>query len=112
VYDPLTVFQFMHNGEVCAGCPPREAYADHCQINQFHKIKRKLQQSLPEELFLYPTGYTGWSGPALATSVLTHDVDSEWAFMVFLSKVRCPLEELVCSGADPQVVERPPRSVI
>jgi hypothetical protein len=60
-YDPLTLLQFMHNGEVCAGCPTRKAYADHCQINQFHKIKRKLQQSLPEELFLYPTGYTGSS---------------------------------------------------
>jgi glutamine amidotransferase len=33
----------MHNGE----------------ISQFPKIKRALQQSLPEELFLYPSGYTG-----------------------------------------------------
>ncbi|GFZ46180.1 Deficient in utilization of glutathione protein 3 [Saitozyma sp. JCM 24511] len=55
IFDRL---MFMHNGE----------------INQFHKIKRKLQQSLPEELFLYPTGYT----------------DSEWAFMVFLSKLKDP----------------------
>jgi glutamine amidotransferase len=45
----------MHNGE----------------INEFHKIKRALQASLSEELFLYPSGYT----------------DSEWAFMVFLSMV-------------------------
>lgn len=67
-YDPLTLLQFMHNGEVRAGCPPREAYADRCQINQFHKIKRKLQQSLPEELFLYPTGYTGWSWPCTCHS--------------------------------------------
>lgn len=34
---------WMHNGE----------------INDFPKIKRALQQSLPEELFLYPSGYTG-----------------------------------------------------
>ncbi|KIR58710.1 hypothetical protein I312_102825 [Cryptococcus bacillisporus CA1280] len=49
---------WMHNGE----------------INDFPKIKRALQQSLPEELFLYPSGYT----------------DSEWAFMVFLSKLKDP----------------------
>lgn len=35
--------QWMHNGE----------------ISEFKKIKRALQQSLPEELFLYPSGYTG-----------------------------------------------------
>jgi predicted glutamine amidotransferase len=35
--------QWMHNGE----------------ISEFTKIKRALQQSLPEELFLYPSGYTG-----------------------------------------------------
>lgn len=46
---------WMHNGE----------------ISEFPKIKRALQASLPEELFLYPSGYT----------------DSEWAFMVFLSMV-------------------------
>ncbi|ODO03426.1 glutamine amidotransferase [Cryptococcus wingfieldii CBS 7118] len=49
---------WMHNGE----------------INEFPKIKRALQASLPEELFLYPSGYT----------------DSEWAFMVFLSKLKDP----------------------
>jgi len=49
---------FMHNGE----------------INSFPKIKRALQQSLPEQLFLYPSGYT----------------DSEWAFMLFLSKLQDP----------------------
>lgn len=36
---------WMHNGE----------------INDFPKIKRALQQSLPDELFLYPSGYTGES---------------------------------------------------
>ncbi|ORY33773.1 nucleophile aminohydrolase [Naematelia encephala] len=49
---------WMHNGE----------------INSFPKIKRALQMSLSEELFLYPSGYT----------------DSEWAFMVFLSKLKDP----------------------
>ncbi|WVQ78067.1 hypothetical protein IAT38_000148 [Cryptococcus sp. DSM 104549] len=49
---------WMHNGE----------------INEFYKIKRALQMELPEELFLYPSGYT----------------DSEWAFMVFLSKLKDP----------------------
>lgn len=48
----------MHNGE----------------INEFYKIKRALQASLSEELFLYPSGYT----------------DSEWAFMVFLSMLKDP----------------------
>jgi glutamine amidotransferase len=33
----------MHNGE----------------ISGFAKIKRALQASLPEELFLFPSGYTG-----------------------------------------------------
>ncbi|WVN85295.1 uncharacterized protein L203_100440 [Cryptococcus depauperatus CBS 7841] len=49
---------WMHNGE----------------INEFSKIKRALQQSLPEELYLYPSGNT----------------DSEYAFMVFLSKLKDP----------------------
>jgi glutamine amidotransferase len=48
----------MHNGE----------------ITGFRQIKRALQQSLPEELFLYPSGYT----------------DAEWAFMLFLSKLKDP----------------------
>ncbi|RSH78130.1 uncharacterized protein EHS24_002586 [Apiotrichum porosum] len=49
---PLSVAdgQWMHNGE----------------INEFPKIKRAVQASLSEELFLYPSGYT----------------DSEWAFML------------------------------
>ncbi|WWD15866.1 hypothetical protein CI109_100290 [Kwoniella shandongensis] len=51
-------FMWMHNGE----------------INGFTKIKRAVQQSLPEELFLYPQGNT----------------DSEWAFMIFLSKLKDP----------------------
>ncbi|KAK4688227.1 glutamine amidotransferase, partial [Tremellales sp. Uapishka_1] len=55
IFDRL---MWMHNGE----------------INEFKKIKRALQASLPEELFLYPSGYT----------------DSEWAFMVFLSKLKDP----------------------
>ena len=48
----------MHNGE----------------ITGFRQIKRALQMSLPEELFLYPSGYT----------------DAEWAFMLFLSKLKDP----------------------
>lgn len=48
----------MHNGE----------------INEFPKIKRALQATLSDELFLYPSGYT----------------DSEWAFMVFLSMLKDP----------------------
>ncbi|KAL1405287.1 glutamine amidotransferase subunit [Vanrija albida] len=55
VFDRL---MWMHNGE----------------INAFPKIKRALQASLSEELFLYPSGYT----------------DSEWAFMVFLSMLKDP----------------------
>jgi len=55
IFDKL---MWMHNGE----------------INSFQKIKRAVQQSLPEELFLYPSGYT----------------DSEWAFMIFLSKLKDP----------------------
>lgn len=41
--------EWMHNGE----------------ISGFSKIKRALQASLPEELFLYPSGYTGRSACAL-----------------------------------------------
>ncbi|KAK1925024.1 cytoplasm protein [Papiliotrema laurentii] len=55
IFDRL---MWMHNGE----------------ISQFQKIKRALQFSLPEELFLFPSGGT----------------DSEWAFMVFLSKLKNP----------------------
>ncbi|BEI92007.1 uncharacterized protein CcaverHIS019_0408270 [Cutaneotrichosporon cavernicola] len=55
IFDRL---MWMHNGE----------------ISDFPKIKRALQASLPEELFLYPSGYT----------------DSEWAFMVFLSMLKDP----------------------
>lgn len=40
-------------------------------IAEFDKIKRKLQSSLPEELFLFVEGNT----------------DSEWAFALFLSFV-------------------------
>lgn len=42
-------------------------------IAEFDKIKRKLQSSLPEELFLFVEGNT----------------DSEWAFALFLSFVSC-----------------------
>lgn len=55
VFDRL---MWMHNGE----------------INEFPRIKRALQAALPEELFLFPAGYT----------------DAEWAFMVFLSHLRDP----------------------
>jgi predicted glutamine amidotransferase len=40
-------------------------------IADFHLIKRKLQASLPDELFSVPQGNT----------------DSEWAFALFLSFV-------------------------
>lgn len=54
----LADLKWMHNGE----------------ITGFRQIKRALQMSLPEELFLYPSGYT----------------DAEWAFMLFLSKLKNP----------------------
>lgn len=40
-------------------------------IAEFERMKRKLQDSLPEDLFLFPQGNT----------------DSEWAFALFLSFV-------------------------
>lgn len=40
-------------------------------IAEFHKIKRRLQSNLPDELFNFVTGNT----------------DSQWAFALFLSKV-------------------------
>ena len=56
------------------------------QIPGFSKIKRALQMSLSEELFLYPAGYTGEL--RCRRLIAAHDMsDSEWAFMVFLSKV-------------------------
>lgn len=64
---------WMHNGE----------------INAFPKIKRALQASLSEELFLYPSGYT----------------DSEWAFMVFLSMVG-DLMPCFCSPASSKTPTR------
>ncbi|GHJ85453.1 hypothetical protein NliqN6_1855 [Naganishia liquefaciens] len=44
------------------------------QISDFTLIKRRLQNNLSEELFLHPSGYT----------------DSEWAFALFLSKLKDP----------------------
>ncbi|KAJ9100125.1 hypothetical protein QFC20_005537 [Naganishia adeliensis] len=44
------------------------------QISDFTLIKRRLQSNLSEELFLFPSGYT----------------DSEWAFALFLSKLKDP----------------------
>ncbi|CEH17998.1 n-terminal nucleophile aminohydrolase [Ceraceosorus bombacis] len=46
-------------------------------ISSFSKIKRRLLQSLPEELFLYPQGHT----------------DSEYAFAVFLSHLPDPASQ-------------------
>ncbi|KAL1929683.1 hypothetical protein VTP01DRAFT_1821 [Rhizomucor pusillus] len=46
-------------------------------IAQFNKIKRKLQSSLPEELYLFVEGNT----------------DSEWAFALFLSFLEDPKAE-------------------
>ena len=51
--------QFMHNGG----------------IEQFSKIKRRLQQQLPDEIF----------------NVVNGNTDSEWSFALFLSKV-CHLQ--------------------
>ena len=88
--DP-TDAQWMHNGE----------------ISGFTKIKRALQASLSEELFLYPSGYTG-KGSGSSPSRLCLITDSEWAFMVFLSHV--------CFSAflhenSLTTVERPPRAL-
>lgn len=54
--------QFMHNGG----------------IEQFSKIKRRLQQELPDEIF----------------NVVNGNTDSEWAFALFLSKV-CHLRKFL-----------------
>jgi len=43
-------------------------------IEQFSKIKRRLQQELPDEVF----------------NVVNGNTDSEWAFALFLSKVSHP----------------------
>ncbi|KAF9122675.1 hypothetical protein BG015_005491, partial [Linnemannia schmuckeri] len=51
---------FMHNGNIA----------------NFHLIKRKVQESLPDEIFLNVNGNT----------------DSEWAFAVFLSQLKTPLQ--------------------
>ncbi|KAF9208128.1 hypothetical protein BGZ59_010787 [Podila verticillata] len=51
---------FMHNGNIA----------------EFHKIKRKVQESLSDEIFLTVNGNT----------------DSEWAFAVFLSQLKTPLQ--------------------
>lgn len=46
------------------------------QISEFSRIKRKVLESLPEELFLFPQGHT----------------DSEFAFAVFLSHLATPTQ--------------------
>ncbi|KAG0041583.1 hypothetical protein BGZ83_001623, partial [Gryganskiella cystojenkinii] len=51
---------FMHNGHIA----------------DFHLIKRKIQESLPDPIFLNVNGNT----------------DSEWAFAVFLSQLESPLQ--------------------
>ncbi|CAD6569554.1 MAG: hypothetical protein TREMPRED_005293 [Tremellales sp. Tagirdzhanova-0007] len=71
VFDKL---MWMHNGQVCGVVFAIHTQLIGAQIIDFQKIKRALQMSLPEELFLYPSGYT----------------DSEWAFMVFLSRLKDP----------------------
>lgn len=45
------------------------------QISEFHKIKRRLLNALPDPLFLFPQGHT----------------DSEFTFALFLSHLRDPL---------------------
>ncbi|RXK36715.1 glutamine amidotransferase [Tremella mesenterica] len=49
---------WMHNGE----------------ISGFSQMRRAMQDGLPDELYLFPLGYT----------------DSEWAFVLFLSKLKDP----------------------
>ncbi|KAG0029217.1 hypothetical protein BGZ82_008074 [Podila clonocystis] len=51
---------FMHNGNIA----------------EFHRIKRKVQESLSDDIFLTVNGNT----------------DSEWAFAVFLSQLETPLQ--------------------
>ncbi|KAF9548436.1 hypothetical protein EC957_006652 [Mortierella hygrophila] len=51
---------FMHNGNIA----------------NFHLIKRKVQESLPDEIYFNVNGNT----------------DSEWAFAVFLSQLKTPLQ--------------------
>lgn len=48
-------------------------------IAEFEKMKRRLQSSLPEELFLFVEGNT----------------DSEWAFALFLSFVCLEIQFLI-----------------
>ncbi len=78
----------MHNGGVGARYSrislicSADHKSTHLQIADFTLIKRKLQSSLPDALYLFPQGYT----------------DSEWAFALFLSKLKDPLSDNFTSG--------------
>ena len=52
-------------------------------IEQFSKIKRRLQQELPDEIF----------------NVVNGNTDSEWSFALFLSKVCHLRNSLLHMGA-------------
>ncbi|ORZ10583.1 nucleophile aminohydrolase [Lobosporangium transversale] len=52
----------------------RLMFMHHGMVSDFHLIKRRLQESLSDEIFLSVNGNT----------------DSEWAFAVFLSQLQCP----------------------
>lgn len=62
-------------------------------IADFAKIKRRLQSSLPDEIFNVPQGNTGIAcysmlrRPLPSLTCLIYWLDSEWAFALFLSKV-------------------------
>lgn len=59
-------------------------------IAEFEKIKRKLQVSLSDELFLLPQGNTGESrNPQMSLLDMPEGLlqDSEWAFALYLSKL-------------------------
>jgi len=58
-------------------------------IEQFSKIKRRLQQELPDEIF----------------NVVNGNTDSEWSFALFLSKV-CHLRKfLLHMGPSPGILK-------
>ena len=66
-------------------------------IAEFPKLKRRLQSTLPDEIYDIPNGNTGSSPFFFFTHPYTSEyesnvflllaLDSEWAFALFLSKV-------------------------
>lgn len=63
LHAPSKSLELMLSGCTMARCAPRWSCRQKLtpQISQFQKIKRALQFSLPEELFLFPSGGTGSS---------------------------------------------------